>query len=346
MAAPPPLFVARSRAAVVATGKSVFFWGGQDGNGNALDTGAIYDPNKNTWKFVPKDVGGPVARMMASAVWTGSVVIVFGGTDALGNPFRDGAIYDPAASQWTTLPANPGVSRRSAPYSFWDGTRAFFYGGLGMTSLAVPYADRFDLTNWSLSSMMGDPGAILSPGIAFDGATMYLFGGQLNNNRQDRAYSYTSSTNVWTKLANSGLSPRSGPFTVWDGTRLVVWGGRDDNGLRSDGSYLLGAKWTALASFGAPSPCMIAFRRSGWGFQISPGVIAMVGGQVSLSASATLTTSGAFYNVASSTWTTIPSWPSNEAHEYGMGAWTGEEFVLWGGRDSNGVTSTGERWAP
>lgn len=346
MAAPPPTFVARSRAAVVATGKSVFFWGGQDGNGNALDTGAIYDPNKNMWKFVPKDVGGPVARMMASAVWTGSVVIVFGGTDALGNAFRDGAIYDPAASQWTTLPANAAVSRRSAPYSFWDGTRASFYGGLGTMGLPVAYADRFDLTNWSASTITGDPGAILYPGIAFDGAAMYLFGGLLNNNRQDRIYSYTPSTNVWSKLPNSGLSPRSGPFTVWDGTRLVTWAGRDDNGLRSDGSYLLGTKWTALASVGAPAARMVAFRRSGWGFQTSPGVLAFVGGQVSLTAAAPLTTLGASYNVGTGTWTTIPGWPSAEAHEYGMGAWTGEEFVLWGGRDNNGVTSTGERWAP
>ena len=346
MSPPPVLLVARSRAAVTAMGKSVFFWGGQDGNGAALDTGAIYDPHQNTWKYLPKDLNGPSARMMASAVWTGGAVIVFGGTDANGNAFRDGASYDPTANQWTALPANAAVTRRSAPSSFWDGTRAIFWGGLATSGLAVSNADRFDTMNWSVSTPMGDPGALLYPGVAFDGATMYLFGGLLNNNRQDKIYSYTPSTDAWGKLANSGLTPRSNPFTVWDGTRLVVWGGRDDMGLRSDGSYLLGNKWTALAAFGAPSARMIAFRRSGWGFQISPGVIAMIGGQVSLSASATLTTAGALYNVGTSTWTAIPTWISGEAHEYGMGAWTGEEFVLWGGRDNNSVTLTGDRWAP
>jgi len=346
MSTPPALFVARSRAAVVALDKSVFFWGGQDGNGVALDTGAIYNPVKDTWKYLPKDPGAPTARMMASAVYTGSVVIVFGGTDAGGNPFRDGSIYDPVGNQWTALPANNAGTRRSAPFAFWDGTRAVFYGGLNAMGNALPSADRFDLSNWSISSASGDPGALLYPGVAFDGATLYLFGGMVNNNRQDKNYSYTPSSDTWVKLANSGLTPRSGAFAAWDGTRLVAWGGRDDMGLRADGSSLLGNKWTALSTFGAPSARMVAFRRSGWSFQVSPGVVAMMGGQVSLSASATLTTTGALYNVGSLVWTAIPSWPSGEAHEYGMGVWTGQEFVLWGGRDNTGVTSTGERWAP
>jgi hypothetical protein len=246
------------------------------------------------------------------------------------------------------LPPNNAVTRRSAPYSYWDGTRAFFWGGLGTGTPVAPVAaaDRFDLSNWSISSAMGDPGALLYPGVAFDGATMYVFGGQLSNNRQDRIYSYTPSTNAWVKLTNSGLTPRSGAFTIWDGTRLVAWGGRDDNGLRNDGSSLTGTKWTGLAPFGAPSARMIAFRRSGWAFQSAAGVMSLIGGQVSLTGLGTLSTSGASYNVGTSVWTNIPTWPSMEAHEYGMGVWTGEEFVLWGGRDSNGVSSTGERWAP
>jgi hypothetical protein len=346
MAAPPMGFVARSRAAVVAMGKSAFFWGGQDANGNALDTGAIYAPNKNQWTFVPKDPGAPSARMMASAVWTGNVVIVFGGTDANGNPFRDGAIYDPSSAMWTPLPANPMVGRRSAPSAFWDGTRAFFWGGLNSMGGGIPNADRFDLTNWSISTNAGDPGALLYPAVGFDGAVMYLAGGQLNNNRQDKVYSYAASTDSWSAIAKSTLSTRSSGFGVWDGAHFVVWGGRDDFGLKSDGSYLSGTKWTLLSTFGAPSARMIAFRRSGWAFQTAPGVVAIVGGQVSLVGAGTLTTTGAYYNVASATWTAIPGWPSAEAHDYGMGVWTGEEFVLWGGRDSNGVTTTGERWAP
>lgn len=343
----PMGFVARSRAASVAIGDRAFFWGGQDGAGNALDNGAIYNPADDSWKVLPKDTGSPSARIMASAVWTGSVVIVFGGTDSSGTTlYRDGSMYDPVANSWTALPANNNVSRRSAPYSFWDGTRAFFWGGQNAMGAGIAGADRFDLTNWSTSSTMGDPGSLAVPGVAFDGTTLYLMGGQLNGMRQDRVFAYSSTANIWTQLPKSGLSVRSSVFGAWDGTHFVVWGGRDDNGPLKDGRYLSGNTWTAVSALGAPSARMLAFRRSGWTFQISPGLIALVAGQVSTSQAATLTTDGATYNVALSQWTGIPGWGSGEAHEYGMGVWTGSEFVVWGGRNGNTVTLTGDRWAP
>ncbi len=347
MSAPPAEFVARSRAAIVTAGKQVFFWGGQDADGNALDNGAVYDPSTDTWTFLPTDTGTPSARLMASAVWTGTKVIVFGGTDAMGNPLHDGAIYNPGGNQWTPLAPPASVSRRSSPYSYWDGTRAIFWGGLATATAGVAKADRFDLAKWSSSTNAGDPGAIAFPTVGFDGATLYLLGGLLNNVRQDKVYSYKASTDTWTSLAQSGLTPRSGGFGVWEGSRLVVWGGRDDNGLCSDGAYFAANKWTPLSSNAAPTPRMVTLRRSGWSFEIRPGLIALLGGQISTALTGGLTTDGATYDVDTSVWSEIAGWPSTEAHDYGMGVWTGAEFVLWGGRDSDGVvTSTGERWAP
>jgi hypothetical protein len=174
---------------------------------------------------------------------------------------------------------------------------------------------------------------------------IYLLGGLTAGTRQDKVYSYTGSSDKWVALDKS-LSPRSGAFSAWDGAHFVVWGGRDDNGLRDDGKYLAGTTWTSLGTLGAPSARGTAFRRSGWSFRVSPGVVALIGGQVSLSGNGVLATDGATYDVASSQWTTIASWPSAEAHEFGMGVWTGEEFLVWGGRDANGPTTTGERWSP
>ena len=73
----------------------------------------------------------------------------------------------------------------------------------------------------------------------------------------------------------------------------------------------------------------------------------MIGGQTSISGSSdTLATDGATYTVQSGEWSAIQSWPSAETHEYGIGVWTGDEFVVWGGRTQNVSTLTGERWAP
>jgi len=349
MAPPPSGLVARSKAVSVAMGKAVFIWGGLDNAGAALDTGAIYSPTTDTWTFLPKDPGSPSARIMATAVWTGNAsnkVIVYGGTDASGNMvYRDGAVYDVANNAWAPLPPNPMGSKRSAPFGYWDGTRAVFYGGMASAINAAPGADRFDLKSWSASTSSGDPGLLASPATAFDGSVMYLQGGVIGSTRQDKVFAYTSSTDSWASLSKS-LSARTGSFGAWDGSRFVVWGGQDDAGLCNDGKALSGMTWSEMSVAGAPDARRIAFRRSGWSFQVNPGVIAVLGGLTSLTGIGLLSTGGATYDVVNARWTAISDWTSRQSHEYGIGVWTGEEFVLWGGRDQNVSTLVGERWAP
>lgn len=347
MATPPAQLVARSRAASVAMGKSVFIWGGLDNEGAALTDGAIYNPALDNWKYLPRDTGSPSGRIMSTAVWTGAAsnkVIVYGGTDAAGTmTYKDGAVYDVAENSWAALPPGPMNSRRSASFGYWDGTRAVFYGGLNGTN-SVAGADRFDLKTWTVSGPSGDPGLLGFAAVAFDGSAMYLQGGVIGATRQDKVLSYTSSTDSWSSLSKS-LSVRTGAFGAWDGTRFVVWGGQDDAGLRNDGKAMLGATWTDLAA----SPLegrRIAFRRSGWSFQVKLGVVAIIGGLTSTTGVGTLAINGASYDFEKGQWTSIPDWTSLESHEYGIGVWTGEEFVIWGGRDQNVSTLTGERWAP
>ena len=351
MATAPVAVVARSRAAHVAMGKSVFFWGGQDGAGNALDDGAIYTPGTDAWVSLPSRAGSPSARVLASAVWTGSVVVVCGGSDVTGSTaYRDGSVFNPADNSWTALPAAPAgvvLSRRSAPFGFWDGARAVFWGGLNAQGAGVTGADRFEPLSktWSVSSGSGEPPALTQAAVAADGSTLYLQGGLTGSGYQDKVYSYAGESDTWTTLSKS-LSARSSAFAAWDGSRFVVWGGRD-NALRNDGSALSGVAWTTLVSFGAPSARMVASpRRSGWSFGVKPGVVAILGGQTSLMGAGTFSTNGASYDSVAAQWSSIPSWPSGESHEYGMGVWTGDEFVLWGGRNGMLTSAKGERWSP
>lgn len=349
MTAPPLLLVPRSKATAVAMGSAVFIWGGLDNEGKALDNGAIYEPAKDLWTPLPKDPGSPTARIMATAVWTGAAsnkVIVYGGTDAAGGMvYRDGAIYDPVNNQWAQLPSPMSVSKRSAAFGYWDGSRAVFFGGLN-SAASVAGADRFDLKNWSSSTGNGDPGLLGFSAIGFDGSVMYLQGGVIGSTRQDKVFAYTSSTDRWATLP-TGPSARTGAFGAWDGTQFVVWGGQADSGLLNDGKALSGSTWSEMAQSSVLSARRVGFGRSGWSFQVKPGVIAMLGGQTSTSGSSdTLATDGATYAVESGQWSAIPPWPSQETHEYGIGIWTGKEFVLWGGRQQNLSTPTGERWVP
>jgi hypothetical protein len=341
MADPPAGFVARSRAASVAMGQSLFVWGGSDSNGNALDSGAIYSPATNTWDSVGKGLGMPSARSMATALWTGSVAIIYGGLDGKNNLLKDASAYDPIAKIWSALPS--ANTPRSQALGFWDGTRAVFWGGTTANATPIAGSDRFDLTSWTTATTGGDPGALLGAATGFDGSVMYVQGGLLNGGaRQDKVYSYTTRTDNWSNLAKS-LSPRGGAFSVWDGSHFIVWGGRDDNGLRNDGKYMSGATWMPMGAIGAPSARLLLARRSGWAFTERPGVMAVVGGEVSISGNGYMGTDGATYDVAANAWKPIASWPSGEQHEYGMGAWTGTEFIVWSGWDNGKLTNTGER---
>ena len=346
---PPVGVVARSRAASVAIGKSVFFWGGLNSAGKALDDGAIYTPLTDSWVVLSNTAGRPSPRVFASAVWTGRVVVVYGGTDAAGTTvYRDGSVYNPTDDSWTALPpAAMGVTlrARSSPFGFWDGARAVFFGGLNAQGNGVSGADRFEpiSATWSTAATLGEPAALLHPALAADGSTLYLQGGTFGPGLQDKVYSYSSGSNTWSSL-NKGPSARSLSFSAWDGSHFVVWGGRDTALLR-DGMSLSGTVWTSLVTTGAPIARGIAFQRSGWSFGIKAGVVGFLGGQTSLFGSGTFATNGGSYDQAASKWSAISNWPSGETHEYGMGVWTGDEFVLWGG-GANAPTTTGERWAP
>ena len=329
-------------------GKSVFIWGGRNSAGAALDTGAIYSPATDSWVSV-NQTGAPTPRSLATAVWTGKVVIVFGGVDAAGNNLlRDAHAYDPDAKTWATLPL--AATPRCRALGLWDGTRAIFWGGTDPNNQPLAGADRFDLTHWTTSSRPRDPGPLLGPAVGFDGSTLYVQGGLLNGNaRQDEASSYASDADTWTALGATP-PPRSNGFGVWDGTHFVVWGGRDDGNVRNDGNYLSGSTWTAMTTTGAPSARLLFWLRSGWAFAVRPGVVAILGGQTSLNGNGTFSTNGATFDVSTNTWNAVPDWPSGEAHDYGVGVWTGEELVLWSGNNQvvaagqpGDATITGER---
>ncbi|HEX7452681.1 MAG TPA: kelch repeat-containing protein, partial [Polyangiaceae bacterium] len=340
MAAPPLGFVGRTRAASVAMGRSVFIWGGLDNSGNALDTGAIYSPVTDDWVNVVNGLGMLTPRSMATAVWTGSVVIVFGGIDGTGNLLKDAAAYDPQSKLWSALPS--AATARSQPLGFWDGAYAIFWGGATTSGTAIAGAGRFDLTSWAAASKTGDPGQLLFPAVGFDGSIVYFLGGIINGTRQDKVFSYTTNTDNWSTLSKS-LSARSSAFGVWDGSHFVVWGGRDDSALRNDGKYLSGSTWVSMGAIAAPSARSLSARRGGWAFAVHPGVIAVLGGNVSLNGTV-MSANGATYDVAGNTWKPILDWPTSEPHDYGMGVWTGEAFVVWSGLDNaNKVTTTGQR---
>lgn len=85
-------------------------------------------------------------------------------------------------------------------------------------------------------------------------------------------------------------------------------------------------------------------RQSGWAARIADGKTLILGGSGFSPGSFMI--NGGIYNRTSDSWTPVQSWPSGENHEWGVGVWTGDEFVLWGGRNGSQLTASLERYKP
>lgn len=85
----------------VWTGSKMILWGGNVGAYGVTNTGRIYDPLTNTWQPMSTACGVPSERSGHLAVWTGSEMIVWSGSNS--RQTFSGARYNPVADSWQTL---------------------------------------------------------------------------------------------------------------------------------------------------------------------------------------------------------------------------------------------------
>src|ERR687888_568044 len=92
-----------------------------------LARAAAYDPATNSWRRLPPMDSG---RIDAAAVWTGSRLLVWGGTTSPGGTAvpRHGVAYDPRTNSWSPLPQAP-LGGRQQPTAVWTGRAMITWGG-------------------------------------------------------------------------------------------------------------------------------------------------------------------------------------------------------------------------
>jgi N-acetylneuraminic acid mutarotase len=100
----------RAGAQGVWTGTELVVWGGEGTNLPpvvAFDDGGRYDPQADGWQATSLAVGCPSGRLLHQAFWTGSEVIVWGGTTGAEYP-QLGGRYDPEPT-----PGRPHLQARA-----------------------------------------------------------------------------------------------------------------------------------------------------------------------------------------------------------------------------------------
>ena len=198
------------------TGKEMLVWG--------QGTRLAYDPVKKTWRQLPGSRLLSIHDGFGAVVWTGKEMVGWGG-GCCGDAFSDGVAYSPASNSWRALPKAP-LAGDQHPVGVWTGkeyivltsTRAAAYNPArnAWRQLATP-PRRIATATWNGASLL---------------VTTTL----------RTTASYDPRKNRWQKLPSLPAG-RAGSVAVWDGARLLVWGGP-----RGGASLITGdKKWLRFA---------------------------------------------------------------------------------------------------
>jgi hypothetical protein len=89
------------------------------------------------------NVAAPLGRRGHSAVWTGSEMIVWGGTPDLLNGWNTGGRYRPAGNRWTAMTTSGAPAARRDHTAVWTGREMIVLGGRDSTR---SFSDTFSYT--------------------------------------------------------------------------------------------------------------------------------------------------------------------------------------------------------
>jgi N-acetylneuraminic acid mutarotase len=249
---------ARSRHTAVWTGSEMIVWGGiycvWPAGCIFFNTGGRYNPSTNSWTATSTN-SAPEGRYRHTAVWTGSEMIVWGGSvDA--SEFSTGGRYNPSTDSWTATSTTNAPSDRAHHTAVWIGSEMIVWGGLGNSGFLNnggrynPGTDR-----WTAISSTNAPVRRADHTAVWTGSEMIVWGG-VNRIYLKSGAKYNPSADSWTATSTTNApGARWGHKAVWTGNQMIVWGGSDGtNYLNTGGRYSPGANsWTATSTINTPN---------------------------------------------------------------------------------------------
>lgn len=239
---------ARRDHSAVWTGAEMVVWGGQRNLftncvGRTLADGARYDPVLDSWTPLPL-VDAPRARYGHTAVWTGSRMVVWGGSDEVPNlpgiclpvKLNSGGILDVAGGSWAATSPISAPTARTGHTAVWTGSEMVIWGGNapdGNSGSGGKY--RPDTDAWSPTSLTGSPIAREGHGAVWTGTEMVVWGGSAfsTGRDSDTGARYDPLLDQWTATPTAGApEPRRNHSAVWADGAMLVWDGGFRNGSR------------------------------------------------------------------------------------------------------------------
>lgn len=225
----------RANHTAVWANNEMIVWGG-DTTGSPTNTGGVYTPpgtgpGTGTWTTISSVLPNtPTPRSEHTAVWTGSVMVVWGGATTGPMPLNTGGRFNPiAGGSWhsTNAGAGSGVpTPRTEHSAVWTGTEMIVWGGidgLGVTNTGA----RYNPTTNTWKAMADAPIALAGHTAVWTGSEMIVWGGvTIGNFLTQQGARYNPTTNTWKLIAtNNAPLPTTDHSAVWTGSEMIVWGG-------------------------------------------------------------------------------------------------------------------------
>jgi N-acetylneuraminic acid mutarotase len=266
--------IGRVNQTAVWTGSEMIVWGGyyfdQAIQSHWLNTGGRYNPVMDDWTAT-STTNAPSGRRFHTAVWTGSEMIVWGGSNLSGF-LNSGGRYSPATDTWVATSTVDAPTAREIPTAVWTGSEMIVWGGCnGMPCMVLNTGGRYNPTtdNWIATSMVNAPSARDYHTAVWIGSEMIIWGGDSLASAANivaRAPSpsptpsndggrYDPDTDTWTATSTvNAPDARAGHTAVWTGSEMIVWGGADNsNALNTGGRYNPETNsWRTTSSADAP----------------------------------------------------------------------------------------------
>jgi len=331
------MLLARTDHTAVWTGTEMIVWGGTiDINSDQqTNTGGRYNPVFDTWE--PTSImNSPAARADHTAVWTGTEMIIWGGY-----PYTNtGGRYIPQTDTWTgtnCVSADTPTLRRGHT-AVWTGESMIVWGGYYYSTdlnTGARYNPTFD--SWKMTSTgTGTPLRRHGHTAIWCGNTMIVWGGF---NTSASTYLNTGSrfipdqyNGTWSAMDTvSGWPPtgRADHAVIWDGQNMIMTGGRDASGEKSDRKKY--DPQTNVWNLMTDMDEVRADHTAIW-----TGTTMLVWGGTSL---------GAFLQDGLG-FGAVDSENQPEGRTGHTAVWTGTEMIIWGGQNGSGVLDSGGRYNP
>ena len=206
-------------------------------------------PPDDTWSNGSLD-DVPVQRIGARGVWTGTELIVWGGTvyNILWDGTRkmevdldSGGRYNPLTDEWKPTTRVGAPEARRFHTAVWTGNEMVVWGGVGAAG-RMQSGGRYDPASdtWQPTSLLGAPSARQEHGAVWTGSAMLVWGGSTADYEYtDDGARYDPVNDTWAPISAVGApSPRSRFSTAWTGSEMIVWGGMGTPGwLNTGGRY-------------------------------------------------------------------------------------------------------------